>query len=157
MTTREPGAREVFTQGLGASPRSAALLASRAAAIITSGLEVLVQEVIAAITTAPWSSSTVWPLSRVALTGRRGREGRPVSWPNVAGRSPTRLPVTAMGSEAGNDSAPAWSSPVGGPAGAYWPSAVRNARGALASGIRSCGRFGPAIDGTTVDRSRSRT
>jgi hypothetical protein len=43
---------------------------SRAAApIITSGLEVLVQEVIAAITTAPWSSSTVWS-PRVILTGR---------------------------------------------------------------------------------------
>ena len=79
MTTREPGAREVFTHGFRASPRSAAFLASSAAAIITSGLEVLVQEVIAAITTAPWSSSTSCPVPRVTLTGWRGRRGRPLA------------------------------------------------------------------------------
>ena len=57
--------------------------------------------------------------------------GRPVAGLSVAGRSPSRLPVTAIGSEAGNDSAPASSSPAGGgPAGAYWPSTARNAWGA---------------------------
>src|SRR6185437_13008769 len=66
MTTREPGAREVFTHGLVARPRSAAFLASRAAAIITSGLEVLVQEVIAAITTAAWPP---WRAGRRAEAG----------------------------------------------------------------------------------------
>ena len=35
----------------------------------------------------------------------------------------------------------------------YEPSAERNAGLASVSAIRSCGRFGPAIDGTTVDRS----
>ena len=53
MTTREPGPSEVLTQGLRSSPRAAALRASRPAPTITAGLEVLVQEVIAAITTAP--------------------------------------------------------------------------------------------------------
>ncbi len=53
MTTLEPGAREVFTQGLRVSPFSTAFCAIRPAAIITLGLEVLVQEVIAAITTSP--------------------------------------------------------------------------------------------------------
>ena len=57
MTTLEPGASVVFTHGLRLSPRSTAFLASSAAPIITCGLDVLVQEVIAAITTAPWSSS----------------------------------------------------------------------------------------------------
>jgi hypothetical protein len=53
MTTLEPGASEVLTQGLAASPRSTAFLASRPAASITDGLEVLVQLVMAAITTCP--------------------------------------------------------------------------------------------------------
>ena len=53
MTTVEPGASEVFTQGLRASPRSTAFLASSPAPSMTEGLEVLVQLVIAAITTMP--------------------------------------------------------------------------------------------------------
>ena len=52
-----PGASEVFTQGLTASPLATALRATRPAAIITLGFEVLVQEVIAAITTSPWPRS----------------------------------------------------------------------------------------------------
>ena len=51
MTTLDPGASVVFTHGLLVSPRSTAFLASSAAPIITCGFEVLVQEVIAAITT----------------------------------------------------------------------------------------------------------
>ena len=47
----------VFTQGLDAKPFSTALRASSAAPSITSGLDVLVHDVIAAITTAPWSST----------------------------------------------------------------------------------------------------
>ena len=58
MTTFEPGASVVLTHGLRCSPFSTAFLASRAAPIITEGLEVLVHDVIAAITTAPWSTST---------------------------------------------------------------------------------------------------
>src|SRR6266498_3396569 len=61
MTTLEPGASEVLTHGLDWSPRSAAFLASSPAAIITEGLEVLVQLVIAAITTCPWSRSKLVP------------------------------------------------------------------------------------------------
>ncbi|MCY1439267.1 hypothetical protein D9M71_554980 [compost metagenome] len=61
MTTLEPGASELFTQGLRCRPRSTAFFASRPAAIITLGLEVLVQEVMAAITTAPSCSRWVWP------------------------------------------------------------------------------------------------
>src|SRR5712691_3781669 len=53
MTAREPGARLVLTVGLTESPRSTACLASRPAATITEGLEVLVQLVIAAMATEP--------------------------------------------------------------------------------------------------------
>jgi hypothetical protein len=113
VTTRAPGASEVFTHGRGASPRCSAFFASSAAPIMTSGLEVLVQEVMAAITTAPRSSSTAWPPSSVTRTGLRGRGGTSAAGLKVAGRSPSRSPVTATGSEAGKDSAPLASSPTG--------------------------------------------
>src|ERR1035438_6705262 len=64
MTTREPGARLVFTQGLELRPSSAAFFATRPAAIITCGFEVLVQLVIAAITTWPCARSNSLPLAR---------------------------------------------------------------------------------------------
>src|SRR3954451_220792 len=53
-TTWLPGASDVFTHGLAFSPLAAALRASRPAPIKTLGFEVLVHEVIAAITTSPW-------------------------------------------------------------------------------------------------------
>src|SRR5699024_2427953 len=53
VTTFDPGAREVFTHGLTSRPCSMAFLATRPAPSITLGLEVLVQEVIAAITIDP--------------------------------------------------------------------------------------------------------
>jgi hypothetical protein len=53
VTTFEPGARLVFTQGCRMSPRSTAFFASRPAAIITLGFDVFVQLVMAAITTEP--------------------------------------------------------------------------------------------------------
>src|SRR5437762_5016494 len=52
-TTCEPGASEVFTHGFEVKPAFAALRASNPAPIITLGLDVLVQEVMAAITTSP--------------------------------------------------------------------------------------------------------
>ena len=51
VTTFDPGAIEVLTHGGTDSPFSTAFLASSAEAIITEGLEVLVQEVIEAIAT----------------------------------------------------------------------------------------------------------
>src|SRR5258708_26498198 len=59
-TTWLPGARDVFTHGLAFRPLAAALRANRPAPISTLGLEVLVQEVIAAITTSPWPRSKLW-------------------------------------------------------------------------------------------------
>ncbi len=70
MTTSEPGASEVFTHGLTVRPLATALRASNPAPSITAGLEVLVQDVMAAITTAPSVSSTVSPRTVVvALPG----------------------------------------------------------------------------------------
>ena len=53
MTTLDPGASVVLTQGLRFRPLSTAFLASRAAPTMTEGLDVFVQEVMAAITTLP--------------------------------------------------------------------------------------------------------
>ena len=51
--TLEPGANEDFTQGLRTKPSSLAFFANNAAATTLRGLEVFVQEVMAAIITAP--------------------------------------------------------------------------------------------------------
>ena len=64
VTTREPGAMEVLTQGRELRPRSTAFLARRAAPIITDGFEVLVQLVMAAITTEPSRSSQASSVQR---------------------------------------------------------------------------------------------
>ena len=62
MTTFEPGAKLVFTQGFEVRPRSTAFFASRPAPSISDGFEVLVQLVIAAMTTEPSARSNVSPL-----------------------------------------------------------------------------------------------
>src|SRR5215467_14971477 len=86
MTTLEPGASVVFTHGLRSRPASTALRASSAAPTITDGLEVLVHEVMAAITTEPWSTAVLVPSSRVTWTGANGRlspalaAGGPPGW-----------------------------------------------------------------------------
>ena len=69
-TTWLPGASDVFTHGLTVSPLATALRASRPAAIITLGFEVLVQEVMAAITTSPWPRSKFVPSTLIALGDR---------------------------------------------------------------------------------------
>ena len=87
MTTFEPGARLALTQGLVRSPRSTAFLASRPAATITDGFDVLVQLVIAAITTEPLvigaavdgvlvRDLVVDPDRRAAALGRESLEDR---------------------------------------------------------------------------------
>src|SRR3954471_500886 len=108
MTTFDPGASVVFTHGLLASPRSTAFLASSAAPIITCGFEVLVQDVIAAITTWPWSISVSVPSSivtRVGFEGRSPPEDVSAWWGLPA--SPLPRSDGAAGSEAGKDSADA--------------------------------------------------
>ncbi len=53
MTTREPGASDVLMLGLTLRPFSTAFFASRPAASSTPGFDVLVHDVIAAISTSP--------------------------------------------------------------------------------------------------------
>src|SRR5436190_18056456 len=60
-TTWLPGASEVLTHGFAFRPLTAALRASSPAPINTLGLEVLVHEVIAAMTTSPWPRSKFLP------------------------------------------------------------------------------------------------
>src|SRR5579871_1052808 len=90
MTTFDPGASEVFTHGLRFRPRSTAFLASRAAPTITEGLDVFVQEVIAAITTEPWSTKVSVPSSSVTRTGFDGRAPPPAATGSEAGNVPAR-------------------------------------------------------------------
>src|SRR5438094_9079618 len=99
MTTRDPGASDVFTQGFVSSPRSTAFLARSPAATITWGFDVLVQLVMAAMATWPWSSSNVAPPAVVTGTRCRGRlalgiaagAGRPGSGlPSASPLSPGR-------------------------------------------------------------------
>src|SRR5215467_14565455 len=87
MTTLDPGASVVFTQGLRVRPASTALRASMAAPTITNGLDVLVQEVIAAITPEPCPT-----LVRVRSSSVTGTA--------VVGRSPC-LPGPGPGPVAG--------------------------------------------------------
>src|SRR5258708_27914487 len=104
MTTLEPGASVVFTHGLRSSPASTAFLATSAAPTMTEGLEVFVQEVMAAITTEPWSTEVFVPSSSVTITGADGRpaaaagssagaRGRPGSTP----LAPSPAPRAAAG------------------------------------------------------------
>src|SRR5215211_359977 len=108
MTTLDPGASVVLTHGLLDSPRSTAFLASSAAPIMTCGFDVLVQEVMAAITTWPWSISVSVPSS---MTTRVGLDGRSGTW---FGTTWCGLPASPLpwakgltGSDAGNDSSDA--------------------------------------------------
>src|SRR5579863_5859089 len=96
MTTLDPGASVVFTHGLLAKPASTALRASSAAPIITYGLEVLVQDVIAAITTEPWSTDVCVPSSRVTGVGRDGRSSSPAETGSEAGKV-SAMPLSRLG------------------------------------------------------------
>src|SRR5262249_57068330 len=96
MTTFDPGARVVLTHGLRVRPASTALRASRAAPTITKGFEVLVQEVIAAITTDPWSTVVSVPSSRVTGVGADGRSDEPMATGSEAGKVPS-IPLSRLG------------------------------------------------------------
>src|SRR3954469_6643672 len=102
MTTLEPGASDVFTHGLRCSPPSTAFFARRPAPTMTNGFDVLVQEVIAATTTAPWSTSNSSP-SSVTRAGLLARLPR-CDFGAPAGGSWAPWALTAGGSLAGNDS-----------------------------------------------------
>src|SRR6218665_2941666 len=56
-TTCDPGASDVFTHGFVFRPLATALRARSPAAMSTEGLDVLVQDVMAAMATSPWPRS----------------------------------------------------------------------------------------------------
>ncbi len=156
MTTFEPGARLVFTHGRRVSPRSTAFFASSPAPSMTDGFEVLVQLVIAAITTAPWSSSNSVPSAIVTGAGAHGGSAAAewCWWLGLPGRPPDSAGV-AGGSLAGKDSAELSSSePFSGSCSTASPisspSSERKSDAASVSATRSWGRRGPAREGTTV-------
>src|SRR5699024_11040105 len=99
---------------------------------MTLGLEVLVQEVIAAIATAPSDNWYVSPFSASTSTVVTRFFGSPV----------------AGASEAGKDSFEASSTCK---LSLSCASSLRKARCSTDNGTRSCGRLGPAIEATTVD------
>ena len=142
VTTIEPGARLVFTHGRCLRPDSTAFRARRPAPTMTDGFEVFVQLVIAAMTTEPsWSeNSCASPCSFVSRTAT----------PAGASATATPPPPTPSDQPAAGALAPP---PAPGPFSVS--SAFRN-RGLLSdSGTRCCGSFGPAIAGSTVERSSS--
>ena len=112
ITAGEPGAKEVLTQAGGAIPRLTALRATKPAAIMTSGLEVFVHEVMAAITTAP-----------VGMT------------PGTLSTKVGPKPSCAMD----------------------WVKRELKSKATLGNGKRSCGRLGPASEGTAWPISISMT
>ena len=61
VTTWDPGANEVLTDGLTVRPFSTARLATSPAPTITYGLDVLVHEVMAAMATDAGPNSAFWP------------------------------------------------------------------------------------------------
>jgi len=69
VTTFDPGARVVFTQGFAVRPFFAAFRARMPAAIMTDGFDVFVHDVIAAIATAPWSIVKSAPSARATFVG----------------------------------------------------------------------------------------
>lgn len=93
----------VFTHGLETKPFSTALRASSAAPSITSGLEVLVHDVTAAITTAPWSSTNSPSSSDLTVTGLLTRPLECAAADCTLWSSAWPL-VACPGSLAGNDS-----------------------------------------------------
>ena len=111
MTTLEPGASDVLTQGFRSRPFSTAFFANSAAPIMTDGLDVFVQDVIAAITTAPWSTTPLMPSAKVTSTGCDCRPSAAFAAVCV-GAGADSWPVADVGSDAGNDSASAssWAS-----------------------------------------------
>ncbi len=112
MTTFEPGAIDVFTHGLTARPLSTAFLASSAAPSITDGFEVLVHEVIEAMTTAPWSSTNSPRSAVFTMVGFDGRPSPPFAAENTTGAASSSAKLSAGASLAGKDSRPASSTPL---------------------------------------------
>src|SRR6218665_1788640 len=125
---REPGASEVLICGCTTSPAATAFLASSPAASNTAGLEVLVQLVMAAISTSPLP--TVMPRSPL---------------PALLPCAPSRRSATRWCSSPAGRLKPLCAS--------GWLNSRANWRLTWPSSMRSCGRLGPARLGATLPRA----
>jgi hypothetical protein len=125
-----------LTHGFTVSPFATAFRASRPAATITLGLEVLVHDVIAAITTSPWPSVNSLP-----STGTRPR-------PPALAKS-LSIGAVAIDGCSSNTSLPPPSLALLNSLSIAW---MKLALTSL-SATRSCGRFGPASDGSMLESS----
>src|SRR5260221_7616351 len=134
-TTCEPGASEVFTHGLTVSPLASAFRASKPAPIITLGLDVLVQEVIAAITTSPLPRSWLRP----------GTGKRPLPAADLPNSLSTEVASEGCRSKMSLVLVPPLENSF----------SIASAKLDLTSlsATRSCGRLGPAMDGSTLASS----
>src|SRR2546428_10555090 len=141
VTTFEPGARLVFTHGCDLRPFSTAFFATRPAAIITDGFDVLVQLVIAAVTTDAWRSLQCTPAGwrSTWVRCRGGVSAAVATCPPAASQGP-EFTAGAIGDEGLTRAG----------------SASWKFRGRSRSDTRSCGRRGPARLGSTVERSSER-
>ncbi len=132
----------VLTQGRRLSPRRTALRANSPAPIITDGLEVLVQLVMAAITTDPSERTKRLPsysTSAAAVTSDAAATAVAGDWPpSPDQRAPSRSPTARR----------AW--------GTRFGSTWRKEALTSLKGTRSWGRRGPASEGTTLPKSSSR-
>ena len=127
-----------MTQGLDARPASTAFLARRPAPIRTEGLEVLVHEVMAAMTTEPWSSPSA---TRSVPEWPRGFPAHGWSPPSSSHVDWSVPSAAFLAMHQG------WSVPI-----SSWNSSPISSRRML-----SWGRLGPASVGSTVTRSSSRS
>lgn len=82
--------KEDFTQGLRCKPFSKAFFATKPIAIITFGLEVLVHEVIAAITTAPFFNCKSCPSTVQAMLGSSSNDSSAPTAARAAPPSPIK-------------------------------------------------------------------
>src|SRR6266516_1543934 len=105
VTTFDPGAKLDLTQGLRRMPSSTAFFARRPAPIITWGFDVFVQEVIAAMTTEPCSSSNSSPPTATAIGVCCSSIATPATGTCTSGTNfPCPGSTVVGGSLAGNDS-----------------------------------------------------
>src|SRR5512141_441379 len=144
VTTFDPGAGLVFSHGRVLRPFSTAFFATSPAPLITEGLEGFVQLVVAAIPTEPSCRSYTPLSSRTDVV-----PGFHAPVPGVRISSVVLPPSPIHRSAPSSPFSIRASSPHAEPA-------LRNASLASFSGTRSCGRRGPAMHGSTVERSSER-
>ncbi|MNV69497.1 hypothetical protein D3C71_1624100 [compost metagenome] len=161
---REPGASDVLMCGCTLSPASTAFLASRPAANSTLGLLVLVQLVMAAISTSPLPTVGSAPLDGMTAAASAWAVASAGLLPSISARE-RGAPAGAglsLGATSCTNSCPRWiwwrvCSSSAGRLNPFSALVLLNRSAnwllTLPSSMRSCGRLGPARLGVTLPRS----